>query len=338
MFGLGYSKPVEAAGSDDDEAILGGKDDFQNGSSMGGGSGFGGFGGGGFGEGGSSNNNNSSGAKDPFAVDKDAWLKGNDSTDPFGQKSSSSTSSMFGIGGKTAPVPAPNNDPFGQNRYNNNNNGNNNFGGFSNNSSSSSDAFGSNSSSNNNSSSNSAFGSNSYNNNRIPDYYVTDRNSEKVHCCVSCYNRMSKKLATSVLGLRPNDNNNGGNYNSGGNNGNTICDVCQRNVREAKDAITSGASPTRVGGGTMTGIGSDSFPRPGQDSSDNRGSFGGDRGSFGGGAFGGGDGRRDSTGSGRGSEDLTAGMIKMQPAGGKQGSIFGSFGFGGSGTSNGKKY
>jgi hypothetical protein len=132
---------------------------------------------------------------------------------------------------------------------------------------------------------------------------------------------MSKKLATQCLKLKPNDGS--ANY---GVNASTLCDVCQRGLKEVRDAINSG-SPMNT-----SGMGSDSrgsFPRPSEgnrNSGDGRTSFSGDgRTSFG----------HDGRGSmdSRGSEDLTSGMIKMQPAG-NRGSVFGNMFGGGSG----KKY
>ena len=89
-----------------------------------------------------------------------------------------------------------------------------------------------------------------------------------------------------------------------------------------------------------TGIGSDTkgaFPRPSMDGNGNNNSrsSGDNRASFGGGdgrtSFGN-DGR--SSMDSRGSDDMTAGMIRMQ-AGGKSNSVFGGM-F--SGSSKGRKY
>ena len=315
MFGLGYSKPVDSAADDDDENNMlgGGRDDFPNvkddfrgrqkAQSMGGGSGFGsssGFGGGSSGFG---NDNYGSSDKDPFKVDKDAWLKGNDSNDPFGSKDKSK-SSLFA-------------DPF-KSSSSSNSSGNNLMG---------SGGFGSGSGSSSSSNYNDPFAAPS-SPPKMPDFYTSEAamGGEPVYACVSCYNKMSKKLATQCLKLKPNDAS--ANY---GSHSSTLCDVCQRGVKEVRDSLKNG-SPMNT-----SGIGSDSrsaFPRP-NDGGRNSSHSGDGRTSFGGG-----DGRNsfgyDGRGSmdSRGSEDLTSGMIRMQPASGKSNSVFGNM-FGGGG---GKKY
>ena len=295
MFGMGYAKPVQSAVDDDDDEgnmLGGGKSDFPNANddfrtrmknNSNGSSGFG-------------SSDYGSSDKDPFKVDKDAWLKGNDKNDPFKNKNSGGNS-LFG-------------DPFKKSSSNSNSSG----------------GFGSGGGYGNNSSG--GFGSGSMNSSanyndpfaapnsppKLPDYYVSDTSSgmDQVYCCVSCYAKMTKKLATNILKLKPNDNS----VNYGGSMS-TLCDICQKNVREIREAINSG-SPINT-----TGIGNDmkgAFPRPNA-KNDSRSS--GDRG-----PFGGGDGRtsfgNDGRGSmdSRGSDDMSSGMIRMQPAG-KSNSVFG---------------
>ncbi len=163
-----------------------------------------------------------------------------------------------------------------------------------------------------------------------PNYYASPAamGETPISTCVSCYNRMSKNRATTKLNLEPNTGSANANVNAL-----TNCDVCQHNLKELRDQMLMGGGlpPQPVGGNSSTVVGA--FPRPSEEMvAAQRGSMGDGRSSFGAGNF-------DNRGSieSRGSDDMSAGMIRMQnnPTVAGKGSIFGMFG---NKASNGKTY
>ena len=163
-----------------------------------------------------------------------------------------------------------------------------------------------------------------------PNYYASPPavGETPIFTCVSCYNRMSKNLATAKLKLEPNTGSANAYVNAL-----TNCDVCQRNLKELRDQMlmAGGLPPQPVGGNSSPIVGA--FPRPSDEMvAAQRGSMGDGRTSLGAGNF-------DNRGSieSRGSDDMSTGMIRMQnnPSTASKGSIFGMFG---NKAGNGKTY
>ena len=324
MFSSGYSKTSGAFGQDDDDDAPSGNmlndvddDPFSNNTSS---SGFGS----------SSQPNRSSGHGDPFenrsVSDKDAWLKGSDSVnDPFNknsnQKKSGSLLGSLSPFGKSKPAPQTASSQGYQVELDNDRAS---FGEFNSAPAPAAAA--------------AAAAAPAFTPpGPIPNYYASPSvvGETPVFTCVSCYNRMSKNLATSKLKLEPNLGTPNANVNL-----TTCCDVCQRNLKQLRDEMLAGGLPPAVpASSTTTGIGNitaGSFPRPTEEMLNaRRGSVGDGRTSFGPGNYG--DGRASI--ESRGSDDMTAGMIRMQSQGQQKAGIFGGMSMFGGGTSaNGKTY
>ena len=142
---------------------------------------------------------------------------------------------------------------------------------------------------------------------------------------------MSKSLATCKLKLEPNTGQANATVSS-----TTNCDVCQHNLKQLRDQMLAGGGlPPQPMGGISSSPTAGAFPRPNEEViAAQRGSMGDGRLSLGSGNF-------DNRGSieSRGSDDLTAGMIRMQnnPQPGQKAGIFSGM-FGGTKGNNAKSY